>query len=390
MKVDKVRAVVIGCGYVADLYMVDLLKAKYINIVGCHDISLERLEKFSSFYDVKAYSSLNELIKCPAEVWIVLTNPSAHLSLCRIGLDNNKNIFCEKPLGGDISEIDGLLKVAQEKKLCLQAAPSNIYSATSVSLKNILNENKIGKEKLAFINYEAGMTHLLGYKRWVSVTGAQWPAKEEFELGCLQEHGGYILTLACWLWGEIESVSVISDLIFPDKGLGQGQLAADLNILYLKFKSGMKVKASVGMVATPDRTLTIYGEEGSLHIRDIRDDEAAVFHSPYPGSRLSKAIHVRIFALTNTVSRIFGFLPFNWNIKAELYRSIGKRSKLSKIFGNKTKNSSFSLGIEKICNDIKTNTQDYTSIKISRHIQEILNEIDQNKTKIIPNRTSLK
>ena len=390
MKTEKIQAIVIGCGYVADLYMSDLLKADYIEIVGCHDISSKRLNKFSQFYGVKPYASLDEVIKCEAEIWIILTNPSAHISLCRLGLEHNRHIYCEKPLGGDISKINNLLKAAIDKRLCLQTAPSNIYSSASSDLKTALTNNKIGTPKLAYINYEAGMTHLLGYEKWVSATGALWPAKEEFELGCLQEHGGYVLTLACWLWGEVEHVSLISDLIFPDKGLVKGQFAPDLNILYIQFKSGMKVKASVGMVATPDRTLTIYGDEGSLHIRDIRDDAAVVLHSPYPGSRLSKAIHVRIFALTNKVSRIFGFLPFCWNIKAELYRSIGKRSNLSKIFGNKTKNASFSLGIEKICNDIKANTPDYTSIKISRHIQEILNEIDQNRTKITPKRTSLK
>ena len=41
---------------------------------------------------------------------------------------------------------------------------------------------------IAYACYDVAMTHKQDYLSWVSPSGAKWPAKDEFEVGCTYEH----------------------------------------------------------------------------------------------------------------------------------------------------------------------------------------------------------
>ena len=371
----KVQAVIIGCGYVADLYMADLKQTHDLEVIGCHDISMHRLKLFSDFHNITPFYSLVEVTNSSADLWIILTNPPSHVELCTKALNANKHIFCEKPLGGLVEDLQDLFEIARVKNLCFQVAPSNIYSETNAELKSMLTSKKLGTSKLAYINYEAGMTHVLGYGSWLSKSGAPWPAQEEFKLGCLIEHGGYILTLVCWLWGDVESVQSMAATIYPDKGINETDLAPDLNILLVKMKNGMHIKISVGMVASPDRSFTIFSDIGTIHIRDIRDDNAPIFQTSYPATRISRALHVRGYIFANFLSKLIGIIPSFWNFKSELYSTSFSARNYINIASKKSKNADFSLGIKHLISNMLVNKPDYTSLKISIHVQEILNEL---------------
>ena len=64
--------------------------------------------------------------------------------------------------------------------------------------------------KLVYVAYETAMTHLQSYDAWVSPSGAKWPAKDEFEIGCTYEHAGYFLTWLAMFFGSAISVSAFS------------------------------------------------------------------------------------------------------------------------------------------------------------------------------------
>ncbi|HKK97514.1 MAG TPA: Gfo/Idh/MocA family oxidoreductase, partial [Marivita sp.] len=78
---------IIGCGFVADLYMRSLQAMEGITVAGVYDKDAARLKTFCAHWNVPAVDTLDTLLdRHPRDGLVLnLTNPSAHFeisSLC--------------------------------------------------------------------------------------------------------------------------------------------------------------------------------------------------------------------------------------------------------------------------------------------------------------------
>lgn len=269
----------LGAGFVADYYMTTLANHPELALAGAFDRDAARLRQFCSYYSVPAYDSVEALLN-DAQVTIVvnLTTPESHYELSSRALKAGKHVYCEKPLAMNVGEARELVALAQSAGLTLSTAPANALSAAHNLVEKTLSAGGVGMPRLVYAEMEDGPVFRDKWTTWRSRSGAKWPGKHEFEIGCTLEHSGYALSWLVSLFGPVESLTAFSALAFPDKGAGTEKLrmGPDFSVGCLNFRSGMVARLTCGLAAPRDRSLTILGDEGTLTVRDLWDSRSTV------------------------------------------------------------------------------------------------------------------
>ena len=276
--VTKTRFAIIGCGFVADYYMTTLANHPGLALAGVWDRDAERLRQFCGYHQIKAYESLDEVLRDESVAIIAnLTNPESHFEISKAALLSKKHVYSEKPLALSYREASDLISFAENRHKTICSAPANALSDAHALVA--ANLERIGAPRLAYAEMEDGPVFREKWQTWKSRSGAKWPGMHEFEIGCTLEHAGYALSWLVSLFGPVSEVTSFSALTFPDKGEGSENLilAEDFSVGCLRFKSGLVARVTSGFAAPRDRSLTIIGDQGSITVRDLWDNRSAVF-----------------------------------------------------------------------------------------------------------------
>lgn len=272
------RIAIVGTGYVADLYMRTIDFHPDFEIVGGMDRDPERAARFSKFYKVPAYRTLEDVCAdSKVDLVLNLTNPTAHYPVAKACLEAGKHVYCEKPLAATYEHAKKLVELAAEKGLTISSAPCNVLGETAQTMWKALREQVVGPVRLVYAELDDGMLHRMQYKKWISASGVPWPYKDEFETGCTVEHAGYYIGWLVAFFGPIESITAFSDVCVPDKktDVRLDVNAADFSVGCLKFKNGVVARITCGVVAPHDHRLLIVGEDGIL-----TTDDCWYYYSP--------------------------------------------------------------------------------------------------------------
>ena len=98
-------------------------------MVGAHDRVAERGAAFESFFGVKHYESIADLVEnTGGEMVLNLTNPSEHLRVSQQCIEAGLHVYSEKPLGMTLGEAKQLAALAETRGVLLAAAPCNMLS----------------------------------------------------------------------------------------------------------------------------------------------------------------------------------------------------------------------------------------------------------------------
>ncbi len=265
------RIAIVGCGFVADLYMGTLRLHPELELVGVADCDAERAAHFSSHHSVPAYGSLAELLADrTVEAVLNLTNPRSHYDVSKACLEAGKHVYSEKPVAMDFDLARELVEMAGARGLVLSGAPGNLLGETAQTIWKALREQVVGKVRVVYAELDDGMLHRMPYRKWASESGIPWPSKDEFEVGCTLEHAGYYLTWLAAFFGPAESVTAFSSCQIPDKltDVPLDVQAPDFSVACIRFQSGVVARLTCGIIAPHDHSLRIVGDEGVLSTDD--------------------------------------------------------------------------------------------------------------------------
>ena len=212
------RIGIIGCGFVADLYLQTLPLHPRLTCVGVHDRDPDRLRTFASHHGVTPCDTFDALLATDPQIVLNLTNPRDHYAVTKRLLEAGRHVYSEKPLAMSVDEARELVTLAKEKKLELAGAPCTVLSETAQTMWAALRDQVVGTPRLVYAEMDDGMVHRMPYDAWLSASGRAWPAVDEFEVGCTLEHAGYCLTWLCAFFGPARRVTAFSSVLLPDKG----------------------------------------------------------------------------------------------------------------------------------------------------------------------------
>ena len=289
------KIAIIGCGYVADYYLQTAKKHQSIEIKSVFDIDAERLKSFCNYYSLDQASDMDEILNDEEiELIINLTNPDQHYKINLDCLQSGKHVYSEKPIAMKFKEAKMLYEVAKEKNLKLCSAPCSYLSNTAETIKQVINNKQIGNIRLVYACYDVAMTHKQNYISWVSPSGAKWPAKDEFEVGCTYEHAGYFLTWLSYFFGNANSVSAFSSCLVKDKKIILENNAPDFTVGCIEYDNGVIARVTSSILAPTDRSLTIIGDEGSIYTKDIRNDNSPVYINKPRSNKVLNSLEAKI------------------------------------------------------------------------------------------------
>ena len=104
------RVSIIGCGFVADLYMRSLATFPHVQVDRVYDRDANRLTQFCTHWGLNPVHSLTELFDGlpKGSVILNLTNPKSHFEVNKACLEAGHHVYSEKPLAIDMSEAQRL------------------------------------------------------------------------------------------------------------------------------------------------------------------------------------------------------------------------------------------------------------------------------------------
>lgn len=272
----------IGCGFVADYYLATIDAYPALKIVGVYDKDSQRLATFCQFYSLRAFDSAEQLLASD-EVHMVLnlTDPRSHYAVSKQCLLAGKHVYSEKPLAMNFDQAKELVDLAKSQQLHLSSAPCSVLGKAAKTLSHAVKQKIAGDIKLVYAELDDGLVHKMAYKKWFSVSGAPWPYRDEFEVGCTLEHAGYYLAWLMEMFGPVKSVTAFSDCVVPEKVDPEPALepanTADISFGILKFDSGTVVRLSTTIVAPHDHTIRLFGDKGVIYLNECWDNNDKVF-----------------------------------------------------------------------------------------------------------------
>lgn len=271
---------IIGCGFVADLYMRSLATFPDVHVSRVYDRDEKRLEAFSAFWNVPAVSTLDEFLAAAPKGSLVLnlTNPKSHFEINRACLDAGLNVYSEKPLAVSMSDAKALYNLAESKDLLMASAPCSVLGEAAQTLGKALRENVAGIPRLIYAELDDGFVPQAPFKDWISESGAPWPAEDEFKVGCTLEHAGYYLAWLISYFGTVKRVVATSAEVLPNKD-PSGAGTPDFSTATLYFENGPVTRLTCSIVAPHDHQIRVIGDKGVLKLKKAWDNRAPVrFH----------------------------------------------------------------------------------------------------------------
>lgn len=270
---------IVGTGFVADFYMRSLRTFPELKVVKAYDLDPERLAKFGRYWNVATAHSLDELLTSypnSPDLILNLTNPASHFIISRACLEAEKHVYSEKPLATNFDDARALCSLAEKKALMLASAPCSILGQAAQTLWLALRNNAIGKPLLAYAELDDDFVSQAPYRRWVSESGAPWPYRDEFTVGCTLEHAGYYLSWLMAMFGTVERVISGSMTCVESKIDELTKTAPDFSCAVLFFKSGVVARLTCSIIAPHNHRIRVIGDSGVLELNKAWDNYAAV------------------------------------------------------------------------------------------------------------------
>lgn len=285
---------IVGCGFVADLYMMTMPLHPELRVVGAYDRVAERTARFSSFHGVPPYEAFDQVLTDDrVETVINLTNPSSHFDVSNAALRAGKHVYSEKPLATSIEQAEDLAATANGVGRRLAGAPCTLLGPTAQTLWRALRDGVAGDIKLVYAELDEGMIPVGPYTKWYSPSGVQWPYKDEFETGCTLEHAGYCLTWLVAFFGPATEVTAYSSTRIADKRtpVPLERNAPDFSVACVTFASGVVARITNSIVAPHDHAFRIIGDDGVLHTAESWSIEAPVYYRSWLRVRRRLMLH---------------------------------------------------------------------------------------------------
>src|SRR5208282_3579493 len=178
-----VRIAVIGTGGWGKNHVRVLSELGYLAAV-C-DMDAERSRSFAQKYQVKGYTSVDEMLKNEALDGVnVCTPATTHAKVASQTLAAGVNTFVEKPMTSTVAEGEELIKVAEASGKILTVGFIERFNPAITELKKLTNQGSLGKPILFEYRREN--------RRGESIT----------DVGVVKDASVHDIDTARWLFGE--------------------------------------------------------------------------------------------------------------------------------------------------------------------------------------------
>ncbi len=338
---------IIGCGFVADLYMRSLATFPAVQVVAVFDRDAARCRAFCKFWNLKPSGSLTEFFASQPKGTLVLnlTNPGVHFEVNKTCLENGFHVYSEKPLAMSMDEAKALHILAADADLLLASAPCSVLGEAAQTLGHAIRSGVAGKPRLIYAELDDGFVPQAPFADWTSESGASWPWRDEFQVGCTLEHAGYYLTWLIAFFGSVTRVVASSTQVLGDKG--DGGTTPDFSTATLFFEDGPVARLTCSIIAPHNHEIKVIGDAGVLRLKRAWHNTAAV--------RFHRRFTLRRRLMEHPLGK-------RLRLKGETHPKVGRRGAAA---------MNFALGPMELLSAIAENRQPRLTSEFALHLNEV-------------------
>lgn len=276
MKYEKVKAAVIGCGMISDIYLKNLTtRFSIIEVTGVADLADEKASAQAEKYGVKKRTVRDIMDDHETELVINLTYPSSHYEITEAALKKGKHVYSEKCMAVTADEARSLYALAEKHNLRLAVAPDTFLGGSWQSARKFLDSGIIGSP----IAFSAVL--IRGYHM---IKNDEDDRKRKFSVmypggGIPYDMGGYYLYNLVNLFGPVKRVcgnSFTRNKIRPYLNPNNARFNDDFTVetpntlaATLEFSNGVIGNLLItSELFGNETTFEVYGDEGILYLGD--------------------------------------------------------------------------------------------------------------------------
>ena len=142
----KIGVAVVGTGHRGPSQAAKYAAADNADLVAVCDVVPELAEKLASEHGVKAYTSVEELVKDPAVDAVDVVTPSVHHAAPAItAAEAGKHVMVATPFAVTLQECDGMIAAAEKTGVNLMFAQTWRFNPADRKAKQLLDAGEIGE-----------------------------------------------------------------------------------------------------------------------------------------------------------------------------------------------------------------------------------------------------
>ena len=251
----SLRFAIIGCGRIAKRHAEQILKLG--NLIAVCDTDQEKCTSFAKTYHAKPFFSVVDLLSSNEllDVISVCTPNGLHAQHSIAALNAGINVLCEKPLCINSEDGKRMINTASDAGRKIFVVKQNRYNPPIVFLKQLIDEQKLGKVLSFQINC---------FWNRPAAYYTDWKGTKDLDGGTLYTQFSHFIDLLYWLLGDVAKIESISknfarkNIAFEDSGVVLFELKSEaigtLNYTVNSFASNM------------EGSFTVFGEKGTVKV----------------------------------------------------------------------------------------------------------------------------
>lgn len=134
----KVRAAVVGVGYLGKFHAEKYARMDNIELVGVVDIRKAQAEKIAGIVGTKPFFDYRDLFGRVDAVSIAVPTP-LHFEIGKAFLEHDIDVLIEKPITTTVEEADELIEIADRKSLVLQVGQLERFNPAVTALQQLVD-----------------------------------------------------------------------------------------------------------------------------------------------------------------------------------------------------------------------------------------------------------
>lgn len=276
----KVKAGIIGCGMISDIYLQSLTgQFQILETVACADRHLNRAKKKAEKYGIRALS-IQEMLEDPEITMILnLTSPAGHYEITRQALEHDKHVYSEKMMALELEEGKELCQMADQRGKRLGVAPDTFLGGSIQTARYIVDRGLIGQPLSVVVSLNRNFTVFGDILPFLHKKGGNIP----YDVGC------YYMTALAYILGPAERISSFSRKYKPERislradrpWYGEKIHVEGDNILTstIQYQNGVlgTIHLNGESIQNENQHLEIYGTDGILIMGNPNNFDSPVY-----------------------------------------------------------------------------------------------------------------
>ena len=261
------KILIVGVGSIGTRHFKNLLELGYKDLAVI-DVVRNSLSNILKIKKVPVYRDFDVALEkvCP-DVVFICTGTGSHVSLLKKSLLFGADVFVEKPISNNLTELSSVAKIANEKKKIVMVGCNYLFHEGIRKLSSILKSNIYGKP----VFYRVAIGYYLPSAR----SGENYKkiyAANKNEGGVLLDSGSHAVNYLCSFFGPIKK-----NFSFKENQDITHIQSEEIAYMFLKHISGVSGNVTLDYISKkPIHLIEITTEKGIIAL-DIQEDSLFYF-----------------------------------------------------------------------------------------------------------------